>query len=272
MIINLNQVLNLVQVQFKNKMSELQRHNSVEADVWQPLKAFTDARIALGRTGVAIPLKESLNFKMAHAHARDAVYSELNETALIEDLKKFQLPIYTLHSKAQSRHEYLQRPDYGRQLNQASKEQLQGDNPKMDIAIIIADGLSATAINNHAVPLLEILIPFLQQLGFSIAPLSITQLGRVAIADEIGFLLNAQFSIILIGERPGLSSPDSMGAYLTFNPKIGLTDESRNCISNIRLEGLSYKNAAEKILYLVKESFRLQYSGVDLKDNAGLLE
>lgn len=260
-------------------MSELQKHSSVEADVWQPLKAFTDARIALGRTGVAIPLKESLNFKMAHAHARDAVYSELNETALIEDLKKFKLPIYTLHSKAQSRHEYLQRPDYGRQLNQVSKEQLQGDNPKMDVAIIIADGLSATAINNHAVHLLDILIPFLQQLGFSIAPpeksglaLSIVHQGRVAIADEIGFLLNAQFSIILIGERPGLSSPDSMGAYLTFNPKIGLTDESRNCISNIRLEGLSYKNAAKKILYLVKESFRLQYSGVDLKDNAGLLE
>ncbi len=260
-------------------MSELQKYSGVEADVWQPLKAFTDARIALGRTGVAVPLKEALEFKMAHAHARDAVYSELNEATLIEDLKKFKLPIYSLRSKAQSRHEYLQRPDYGRQLNQASKEQLQGDNPKTDIAIIIADGLSATAINNHAVPLLDILIPLLQQSDFSIAPpeksglaLSIVHQGRVAIADEIGFLLNARFSIILIGERPGLSSPDSMGAYLTFNPKIGLTDESRNCISNIRLEGLSYKNAAEKMLYLIKESFRLQYSGVDLKDNAGLLE
>lgn len=253
-------------------MSELQKYNGVEADAWQSLKSLTLARIALGRTGVAMPLKESLDFKMAHAHARDAVYSELNEVDLINDLKRFDLPILTLQSKAHNRNIYLQRPDWGRLLSEESKKRIPIDSPKKDISIIVADGLSATAINTHTLPLLDILIPDLLQSEFTLTPLSIVHQGRVAISDEIGFLLNAQFSIILIGERPGLSSPDSMGAYLTFKPQIGLTDESRNCISNIRLEGLSYKIAAEKILYLAKEAFRLQYSGVALKDNAGLLK
>jgi ethanolamine ammonia-lyase small subunit len=149
---------------------------------------------------------------------------------------------------------------------------LQGENAPTDVALLIADGLSATAINNHAVPLLQILIPLIRDSGFSLTPLCILHQGRVAIGDEVGSLLKAKFSVILIGERPGLSSPDSMGAYLTYNPTVGLTDESRNCISNIRLEGLSYKAAAEKILYFITESFRLGFSGVALKDNQGLLE
>ena len=254
-------------------MNDLQPKDSlITQDTWQYLKTFTAARIALGSAGVAMPLKEVLDFKLAHAHARDAVYSLLNETDLVTDLEQFQLPIYSLNSKANSRHEYLQRPDFGRQLNETSKKQLENANAApADVAFIIAEGLSATAINNHAIPLLHVLIPLLQQTQFSIAPLSIVHQGRVAIGDEIGFLLKAQFSIILIGERPGLSSPDSMGAYLTYNPKVGLTDESRNCVSNIRLEGLSYQAAAEKIFYLIQESFRLKYSGVALKDNAGLL-
>lgn len=255
-----------------NESNKLPQQNPTESDAWELLKAFTSARIALGKTGVSLPLKETLNFKMAHAHARDAVYSTLDELHLYESLKQFNLSIFSLKSKANTRHEYLQRPDWGRSLNTVSQEQLKDIDTPSDIAIILADGLSATAINSHAVPLLQILIPSLQQIGFSIAPLSIVQQGRVAIADEIGFLLKARFTIILIGERPGLSSPDSMGAYLTYNPLIGLTDESRNCISNIRTEGLSYAIAAEKILYLIKESFKLQYSGVALKDNAGLLE
>jgi ethanolamine ammonia-lyase small subunit len=255
-----------------SKSLDIQKNSSIELDDWQSLKSYTSARIALGRTGVAVPLQEALAFKMAHAHARDAVYSELDEVALIEGLQAFQLPIFSLQSRANNRQEYLQRPDFGRQLNSFSKEQLQGENAQKDVALIIADGLSATAINNHAVPVLQILIPLIQNSGFSLAPLSIVHQGRVAISDEVGFLLNTKFSVILIGERPGLSSPDSMGVYLTYNPKVGLTDESRNCISNIRLEGLSYKGAAEKILYFIRESFRLQYSGVALKDNAGLLE
>ncbi len=254
-------------------MNDLQpKDNLIAQDNWQSLKTFTAARIALGSTGVAMPLKEVLDFKLAHAHARDAVYSLLNETDLVADLEAFQLPIYSLNSKASSRHAYLQRPDFGRQLNEISKKQLENANTApADVAFIIAEGLSATAINNHANPLLQVLIPLLQQAGFSIAPFSIVHQGRVAIADEIGFLLEAQLSVILIGERPGLSSPDSMGAYLTYNPMVGLTDESRNCVSNIRPEGLGYQAAAEKIFYLINEAFRLQYSGVALKDNTGLL-
>ncbi len=239
----------------------------VENDAWQSLKTLTPARIALGKTGVAIPLKETLQFKLAHAHARDAVYSELNEAALFEGLVPFDLPIYVLQSKIQNRHAYLQRPDLGRRLNSESTNKLQNITEPADVALILADGLSATAINEHAVPVLQLLIPLLQQFNFKIAPLSIVHQGRVAIGDDIGFLLKAKFSVVFIGERPGLSSPDSMGAYLTYNPTIGLTDESRNCISNIRLEGLTYHKAAEKIVYLITESFRLGYGGVALKDN-----
>lgn len=242
-----------------------------KGDAWQPLKKFTAARIALGSAGVAIPLKELLQFRLAHAHARDAVFSQLDETLLTQGLQQLQLPFYLLHSRAQSKDEYLQQPNWGRQLNDAARIQLQFNNP-FDIAIIIADGLSATAINHHAIPLLQLAVPLLQQAAFSMAPVSIVQHARVAIADEIAALLKAKFSIVLIGERPGLSSPDSLGVYLTYNPSVGLTDESRNCISNIRPEGMDYATAAAKILYLVKEAFRLQYSGVALKDNAGLLK
>jgi ethanolamine ammonia-lyase small subunit len=243
----------------------------VEADNWQALKALTTARIALGRTGRAIPLKEVLAFKLAHAHARDAVYSVLEEKELQAASAQFRLPVYRLRSKAGERNTYLQRPDLGRQLDAASKQLLQeAANAPADVALILADGLSATAVNRHAVPVLQILIPLLRQSGFSLTPLSIVRGGRVAIGDETGALLNAKFSLVLIGERPGLSSPDSLGAYLTYQPAVGLTDESRNCVSNIRPEGLGYQNAAEKIFYLIGESFRLQYSGVALKDNCAL--
>ena len=248
---------------------DIQKHTS--GDAWRSLRQFTAARIALGSTGVAIPLKEVLQFRLAHAHARDAVYSQLNENNLITGLQQMKLPFYLLHSKAQNREVYLQHPGWGRQLNEATAQQFRDVDAGADIAVIIADGLSATAVNDHALPLLQLLFPLLQQSNFSLAPVSIVQQARVAIGDEVGTLLKAKFTVVLIGERPGLSSPDSMGAYLTYNPAIGLTDESRNCISNIRPEGLGYKTAAEKIYYLIKEAFRLQLSGVMLKDNAGLL-
>jgi ethanolamine ammonia-lyase small subunit len=242
----------------------------VEQDIWHPLKAFTAARIALGRTGTAIPLKEVLQFRLAFAYAKDAVYSELNLAHLIAQLQAFDLPIYTLQSQAINRAEYLQRPDFGRLLHNDSIDVLKKHKPetKYDVAIIIADGLSATAINNHSFPVIELLINELQRLNYTIAPLTIVQQGRVAIGDETGYYLNARMSVVLIGERPGLTSPDSMGAYLTFNPKQGLTDESRNCVSNIRPEGLIYPLAAQKIVYLIQESLRLQLSGVQLKDNS----
>ena len=248
--------------------------NKVDQDLWHPLKAFTAARIALGRTGTAIPLKEVLEFKLAFAFAKDAVYSALDTEGLEEKLKVLGLPIYTLKSKATTRAEYLQRPDWGRLLNDASIDLLKNNRPETpyDVAIIIADGLSATAMNKHAFPVVELLIKALNSMSYTIAPLAIVEQGRVAIGDETGYGLNARLSVVLIGERPGLTSPDSMGAYLTFNPKPGLTDESRNCVSNIRPEGLSYELAAHKILYLIQESLRLQLSGIELKDNAGNIE
>ena len=247
--------------------------NNVDQDLWHPLKAFTAARIALGRTGTAIPLKEVLEFKLAFAFAKDAVYSALDTEGLEEKLKALGLPIYTLQSKASTRAEYLQRPDFGRLLDNTSLDLLKNNREETpyDVAIIIADGLSATAMNKHAFPVVDLLIKALKSMSYNVAPLAIIKQSRVAIGDETGYGLNARMSVVLIGERPGLTSPDSMGAYLTFNPKPGLTDESRNCVSNIRPEGLSYELAAHKILYLIQESFRLQLSGVELKDNAGNL-
>jgi ethanolamine ammonia-lyase small subunit len=246
------------------------RHTVIQPDPWASLKAFTPARIALGRTGTAIPLQEVLQFRMAHAHARDAVYSLLNTDTLIAQLQSLQLPVNLLHSQAADRYEYLQRPDKGRKLHTDSIGLLTSlaDSPiQQSVSIVLADGLSATAINNNALPLLELLLPMLQQATIPLAPLSIVQQARVAIGDEIGSLLKAELVVVLIGERPGLSSPDSLGVYLTYRPQPGLTDEARNCISNIRPEGLSYQAAATKLFYLIRESFRLQLSGVSLKDN-----
>jgi len=235
------------------------------------LREFTAARIAIGRTGNSIPLKQSMEFKLAHAHARDAVYSTLDVDGLFTRLKAFELPVLHLHSQAANRHKYLKRPDLGRLLNDDYKDQLKGHYANPDIAIIIADGLSAEAVNGNAYSLLKILIPKLLDSKLTIGPICLVEQGRVAIGDDVASGLKARFSILLIGERPGLSAADSMGAYLTYNPRPGLTDESRNCISNIRKHGLSYKHAADKIFYLINESFRRKLSGVGLKDNAGLL-
>jgi ethanolamine ammonia-lyase small subunit len=241
-------------------------------DPLSPLKRFTAARIALGRTGASIPLKQSLEFKLAHAHARDAVYSVINAEGLMNDLTVFGLPVLHLHSQAGSRHKYLKRPDLGRKLDSESAALLKDYNIGADVAIIICDGLSADGINENALPLLQFLIPALLEAKFKIAPLSIVEQGRVAIGDEIAQGLNAQLSILIIGERPGLSSANSIGVYITYAPKPGMTDESRNCISNIRPQGLTSRPAADKVFYLVNEAFKRKLSGVALKDNAGLLE
>jgi ethanolamine ammonia-lyase small subunit len=239
-----------------------------EEDNWSSLKAYTDARIALGRTGVAVPLKETLQFRLAHAYARDAVYSRLDTSKLIAGLKFTSLPVITAFSEAKERSVYLQRPDMGRMLDVTSAKMIEEERvAAADISIIIADGLSATAVNDNAVPFLEILIPLLKQQGFTLSPIVLVKQGRVSIADEIGSLLHARLSLILIGERPGLSSADSMGAYITYMPQPGLTDEKRNCVSNIRPAGLEYTVAAQKINFLVSSALRLQLSGVELKDD-----
>jgi ethanolamine ammonia-lyase small subunit len=240
----------------------------VQQDEWASLKEYTAARIALGRTGTAEPLQSLLAFRLAHANARDAVYAVLDQPMLLQELQSLQQAAFTLTTKAAGRSEYLQYPDRGRRLHAKSIAQLNEFNSTgYDIGIVLADGLSATAINNHAVPVLKILLPLFENARLSVAPVCMVQEGRVAIGDECGHLLKSKLVIVLIGERPGLSSPDSLGAYLTYRPAPGLTDESRNCISNIRPEGLNYPAAAEKIFFLSNESLRLQLSGVGLKDD-----
>lgn len=252
-------------------MTENKNHIN-QKDAWVSLRSFTNARIALGRTGVSVPVKEALQFKMAHAHARDAVFSHIEKEKIFTALQFFQQPVFFLHSKATDRHTYLQRPDLGRRLNEESVAKLTNFKSKgYDICITIADGLSSTAVNMHAMQLLVLLIPMLQEIKLTVAPFCIVEQGRVAIGDETASLLKTKISLILIGERPGLTAADSMGVYLTYNPGIGLTDESRNCVSNIRPEGMNYDNAASKIFYLINESRRLQISGVSLKDNQGLI-
>ena len=235
---------------------------------WKDIKKFTPARIGLGKTGISIPVKEMLQFKMDHAHARDAVFSLLDTDELLNELQKFKLPVYVLKSKAADKHIYLKRPDLGRRLHQDSMNELNNSGEvNYDVCITITDGLSATAIHNHCIPVLSLLMALLDNAKLKTAPICLVENGRVAIADETASLLKAKLSLILIGERPGLSAHDSLGAYITYNPYPGLTDESRNCVSNIRPEGLQYKHAAHKIFYLIKEALRLQLSGVGLKDN-----
>jgi ethanolamine ammonia-lyase small subunit len=254
-------------------MDEITKKEPCQDDPLDQLKQITTARIGIGRVGVSIPIKHSLELKLAHAHARDAVYSELDADKLSFELKPFNLPVLSLHSKAAYREMYLQRPDLGRQLNEESVDLLKDySHVKTDVLIVIADGLSAAAVNHHAVGMLKVLIPQLQSASLNIGPIGLVKQGRVAIADDIGVQLKTKLSLILIGERPGLSSADSMGCYITYNPKPGLTDEARNCVSNIRPHGLPFKSASKKIFYLIQEAFRRKLSGVGLKDNAGLLD
>ena len=243
---------------------------------WQQLRQFTPARIALGRTGVSLPTQPQLAFQLAHARARDAVHLALDVPQLIGQLEAAGIAgangCLLLDSAAGDRLEYLQRPDLGRRLNHASRECLnalsQQTQRVFDIAFVIADGLSALAIAQHATPLLVRLMHYIAAENYSFAPLAIVRQARVAIGDEVAELLGARLVLLLIGERPGLSSPDSLGVYLTWMPKVGLTDASRNCVSNVRPAGLSYDAAAFKLHYLMSEMRDRQLSGVLLKDES----
>jgi ethanolamine ammonia-lyase small subunit len=240
----------------------------MQPDAWQFLQNYTPARIARGRAGHSIPTSVLLKFQADHAQARDAVYSELN-IATLNDLitQSLDFQVVNLKSEVKGRPQYLQRPDLGRTLSQESREELIGMNSsESDICFVIADGLSAEAINQNAIPIIENLIQRLIEINWKIAPICIVEQGRVAIADEIGFLLKSDIVIILIGERPGLTSPNSMGAYITFHPHVGMTDESRNCVSNIRPEGMNFRMATDKIFYLLTEMKSKKLSGVSLKD------
>lgn len=260
-----------------------------DADVvenpWGALRRFTGARIALGRAGVSQPTAPQLAFQLAHAQARDAVHLALDAKALQAALQTLGHGCLHLHSAAPDRDTYLQRPDLGRRLDQASRDGLlaaarvagdgaqtssaeSGADPQRphDVAFVVADGLSALAIGSHAVPFLQSVLPRLSAQGWRVAPLALVEQGRVAVADEVGELLGAKLAVILIGERPGLSSPDSMGLYLTWMPRVGLSDASRNCISNVRPAGLPLPEAADKLLWLMAEARRRGLSGVALKD------
>lgn len=230
------------------------------------LRDFTPARVDLGRAGHSLPTRELLDFQLAHAKARDAVHLPLDVRSLALELEQHNLPCVPLASAAGDRSTYLRRPDLGRRLNAVSYERLAELQTGYDAVFVIADGLSALAVNRHAVPLLETLLAKLED--WRIAPIMIVEQGRVAIGDEIGQLLAAQLAVVLIGERPGLSSPDSLGVYLTWHPRPGRSDAERNCISNVRAEGLSYAVAAHKLLFLMTESRRLKLSGVRLKEDA----
>jgi ethanolamine ammonia-lyase small subunit len=239
---------------------------------WLELRRLTPARIALGRTGTSIPTSAQLDFQFAHAQARDAVHLPFDHAGLSSQMAERGRDTLLLHSAAVDRHMYLQRPDLGRRLSDESAQSLRdyaAANPGgVDLAVVVADGLSALAVHKHTLPFLTRMEEQTHAEGWSLSPVILVEQGRVAVADEIGQLLGAKMVVILIGERPGLSSPDSLGLYFTYNPKVGLTDAYRNCISNVRLEGLSYGMAAHRLLYLMKEACRRQLSGVNLKDEA----
>lgn len=260
--------------------------NIVQADPWRDLKQFTDARLGLGRCGVSIPLKEELAFRYDHACARDAVWTPVNTADMVQRLEEglqelgVALDVLTLQSRAQNRQEYLMRPDYGRRLSVQSADVLKegmaggqgGETGELSqqipqIALVLCDGLSSRAADENGVPMMLAFVETLNQAGYSTGPVCLVEHGRVAVGDEIAEILGAKLVITLVGERPGLSSPDSLGIYMTYAPYVGITDEARNCISNVRPAGMSIHDAVCKLAYLVQKAFDMENSGVALKDD-----
>jgi ethanolamine ammonia-lyase small subunit len=244
--------------------------DSVEKDPWDALRQFTPARIALGRAGNGVPTGPLLAFNLAHAQARDAVHHPLDAEALHDALRAQGFASLDVHSAAPDREHYLRRPDLGRRLSGESRDALEqaaseaGAAP--EVVFVVADGLSALAASRQAMPLLVEVRARLAD--WRIGPVVVARQSRVALGDEIGELLGAQLVAVLIGERPGLSSPDSLGVYLTYAPKVGRSDAERNCISNVRPEGLGYAAAAHKLHYLLTHARRLGLTGVGLKDES----
>jgi len=239
------------------------------------LRSLTPARVGLPRTGVSLETRDLLDFQRCHAQARDAVHSKLEAAALAASLSKITgAEVLRLHSTAPDRATYLQRPDLGRILDEPSRNLLArhaSTGPQtVALALVVADGLSPLAVERHATPLIQELLPLLAD--WPLAPLCVVEQARVAIGDEIGLALGAHISVVLIGERPGLSSPDSLGAYITWDPRPGRTDAERNCISNIRAEGLSYAQAAAQLGYYLTEARRRQLTGVALKEQPHALK
>jgi len=241
------------------------------AELSMRLRALTPARVGLGRTGVSQQTRDLLQFQQAHVRARDAVHARMETAALVVRLAESGVEALALHSAAPDRAIYLQRPDLGRRLDDVSRALIRKcGKDSFDLALVVADGLSALAVERHAAPVVSALMGRL--VGWRLAPISVVEQGRVAIGDEIGAALRAAISVVLIGERPGLSSPDSLGAYITWDPRVGRTDAERNCISNIRPEGLSYEQAEAQLGFYLHEARRRKLTGVALKEDARRIE
>jgi ethanolamine ammonia-lyase small subunit len=236
---------------------------------WDALRGLTAARIGLKRSGASLATAPLLEFQLAHARARDAVHEALDEARLEHDLAPLGLPVVTIASQANDRPQFLMRPDLGRQLSTEAERALESKKGSYDIAFIISDGLSAGAAQKHAAPLLAEIIPALKD--WRIAPLVIVRLGRVGAGDAVAAALNATSVVILLGERPGLTAPDSLGAYLTWKPHAGTTEADRNCVSNIRPEGVRYADAARTIVHLLRAMRAGGISGIALKDDSDRL-
>ncbi len=247
---------------------------TVIPDPWAKLAGVTPARLALGRAGSALPTVQVLALAIAHARARDAVHAGFDATMLTQQLQGLGHEVVEVESAAASRDIYLRRPDFGRRLSTASRERLGHlRRPAPDLSIIVADGLSATAVHENALGLLRELLPILQNRGYTLSPVVLARQARVALGDEIGQVLGSRMTIVLIGERPGLSCANSLSAYLTFAPALGRTDAARNCVSNIRPAGLAPELAAVRIAWIVDRAFSLLLTGVALKDDSeGLIE
>ena len=230
----------------------------------EALRSYTPARIGLERTGVSLATGPLLDFQLAHARARDAVQAAIDVRMLCEELRRDGLAALALESKSNDRKTYLRRPDLGRALSADSAALLTPG--EYDVVFVIADGLSALAAERHAVRLVREVLPLIA--GWRLAPVCVVEQGRVAVGDAIGEALHAPLAVVLIGERPGLSSPDSLGAYITWEPRTGRKDAERNCISNIREEGLSYAPAAARLHYYMQEASRRRLTGLGIKDPA----
>ena len=239
------------------------------ANGWAALSALTPARIALGRVGPSLPTRDVLALALDHARARDAVRLPFDAEGVAAEIAARGFAGVIVESQAADRASYLRRPDLGRRLSAPSRRALEARAAAGEpIAVVIADGLSSAAVHAHAAPLVAELAARLRDDGLRSGPVVIARQARVALGDEIGEMLGAEMVILLVGERPGLSSPDSLGAYLTFQPRVGRTDAERNCVSNIRPAGLSYAEAAHRIAWLTREALRCGWSGVALKDES----
>lgn len=249
----------------------------VQEDAWSELRRHTPARIALGRAGGSLPTAEVLRFSAAHARARDAVHVALDTEALGEALTAVGWPPIVVTSQAVSRQDYLRRPDHGRRLRHDDLQRLRDvATGPVDLVVVLGDGLSALAVHSHAIDVLTSLHRALalsaEGAPLQCAPLVVATQARVALADDVGMALQARLALILLGERPGLSAADSLGAYLTHEPRLGRTDAERNCVSNIRPEGLTPQAAGQRLAWLVQQALRRGLTGVGLKDNSALAQ